>query len=79
MMGPKSRVKAFSPRVATRSRPLPGIARTVAARGAELIKASSVKLGEGESELCNSRTRERKRLTSKVIPFTQNTEYILFD
>lgn len=41
MIGPSRRVNAFSPRVATRSRPSPGLARTVAARGAELIRASS--------------------------------------
>lgn len=37
--GPNKRVKAFSPRVATRSRP--DTARTVAALGAELRRASS--------------------------------------
>lgn len=47
MIGPSKRVKAFSPRVATRNRPSPGLARTVAARGAELMRASSARMGAG--------------------------------
>lgn len=60
MMGPRRRVNAFSPSVATRRRPSPGLARTVAARGAELISASSARGGECQRASDLTKTNEER-------------------